>query len=360
MVAASVAAVALAVAAGAVLVTAGEEPGARDGTQRTPAVASSVTRAIPTSTPSTADCSVEVPAGGDIQLAADRHGPGATICLTGSYVVSDPLRPYDGQRFIGPASIEAGPGVHTGFELKGEDSGLAVNAENVTLVDLDVHGFDLRAVECWLGMTIEGGTYHDNGRNGIGCGLEYGAGTVVIDGAEIYGNGSDEELGRGSGGIKLARLGPDGFTLRNSSIHDNLGNGVWCDVQCIGTFLIEGNTIERNTRKGVLYEKSGASDEFVEGEVVEGEAVVRANTVTGNGTEGRRYAADGGIVGVSSTNIHIVANTTRDNHRAGVVLKTDDRLTGEKHGWPVEAALIDNILDDGVIGCEEPGVACPP
>ncbi|HSL10598.1 MAG TPA: right-handed parallel beta-helix repeat-containing protein, partial [Actinomycetota bacterium] len=294
LVVATVTIVALAGAAAAAWISPTIGGDVEDAASRTSAAEPSVGATSPspagTSSPSTssrAECTGQVPAGGDIQVAADEHGPGATICLTGSYVVAEPLRPHDGQRFVGPASIEAGPDVHTGFELKGDDSGIAVNAEDVTLIDLDVHGFGLRAVECWSGMTILGGTFHDNGRNGIGCGLEYGDGPVVIDGAEIYENGTEEQLGRGSGGIKLARLGPGGFTLRDSSVHDNLGNGVWCDVQCIGTFLIEGNTIEGNTRKGVLYEKSGASDEYIDGKIVEGEALVRANTVTGNGAEGR-------------------------------------------------------------------------
>jgi hypothetical protein len=304
----------------------------------------------------TRECDVSVPDGGDIQAAAEAASEGSVVCLTGTYRVAAPIHAKDGQSFVGPASITGT--THTGFELKGAESGLDVTAVDVTLVDLDISGFALRAVECWTGTTIRGGRLHHNGRNGVGCGLEYELGHVLIEGVEVDHNGSEGELGRGGGGLKFARLGPDGLTVRDSFIHDNVGNGVWCDVQCIGTFLIERNTISGNWRKGVHYEKSGASDEFREGEVVEGRAIVRNNVVTGNGTEGRAHAADGGIVGVSSRNMLIEGNTTADNHRAGIVLETDGRLSGAKHGWPIGAIVRHDDADDGIMGCDEAGVEC--
>jgi hypothetical protein len=321
----------------------------------TPRVAPPSSPERPTS-PSAVECDVSVESGGDIQAASDAAGAGATICLSGTYELDAPIHPYDGQSFVGPATITGS--THTGFELKGTESHVDVTSVDVSLVDLDISGFSLRAVECWLGMTIMGGRLHDNGRNGLGCGLEHGPGHILIDGVEIDGNGGTDHLGSGSGGIKIAQLGPDGLTVRDSSIHDNLGNGVWCDVQCIGTFLIEGNEIAANSRKGVHYEKSGASDEYIAGQVVEGQAIVRDNVVTGNGTEGRAHAADGGIVGVSSRNMLIENNTTSGNHRAGVILRTDGRLTGDKHGWPTEAVVRGDGMSDGILGCEEPGVTC--
>jgi len=301
------------------------------------------------------DCDVSVPDGGDIQAAADAAPVGSVVCLTGTYRIAAPIHAKDGQSFVGPASITGT--THTGFELKGRRSGLD-EAIDVTLIDLDISGFELRAVECWRGTTILGGRLHHNGRNGLGCGLEYARGHVLIDGVELDHNGSEGHLGSGASGMKIAQLGPDGLTVRNSNIHDNIGNGIWCDVQCVGTFLIEDNLITANARKGVHYEKSGASDEFREGEVVEGQAIIRNNVVTGNGTEGRTHAADGGIVGVSSRNMLIEGNTTADNHRAGIVLETDGRLSGAKHGWPVEAIVRHDDADDGIMGCDEAGVSC--
>jgi hypothetical protein len=129
-------------------------------------------------------------------------------------------------------------------------------------------------------------------------------------------------------------------------------------VQCIGTFLIESNVVSRNSRKGIHYEKSGASDEYIAGRVVQGRAIIRYNVVTNNGWEGRDHAADGGISGVSSRNMLIENNITYGNGRGGVFLRTDGRLSGEKHGWQMHATVRNNDASDGVSVCSEPLVEC--
>jgi hypothetical protein len=288
-----------------------------------------------------------------VQAAVDKHAAGTTFCLHGTYGFDDAVRPKAGQTFMGPATVVA-RGADMAFELNNGTSG----AKGVSFVDLDISGFELRAIECWVGTQVIRGRYHHNGRNAIGCGLDYERGHILIDGAEVDHNGSDEHLGSGAGGMKFARLGEDGLTVRNSYIHDNIGNGVWCDVQCIGTFLIENNVISRNSRKGVHYEKSGATDEYIAGRIVEGRAIIRHNVVTDNGWEGREHAADGGISGVSSRNMLIEYNITSGNGRGGVFLRTDGRLSGEKHGWQMEAIVRNNDASDGVGVCSEPLVEC--
>ena len=302
----------------------------------------------------TACAGVDVAPGANLQGVADANPAGTIFCLQGTYRVSQPVKPKPGQSFVGPAAIE-GAGAASAFDLNNGTSGAA----DVSFIDLDVSGFAERAIDCWVGTRVIGGRYHHNDRNAIGCGLDYERGQILIIGVEIDHNGTEQELGKGSGGMKFARLGPDGLTVRGSHIHDNLGSGVWCDVQCIGTFLIEDNLIERNSRKGVHYEKSGATDEYIEGRVVEGQAVIRRNVVTGNGWEGRESAADGGIAGVSSMNMLIENNVTSGNPRGGIFLRTDGRLSGDKHGWAMEAIVRNNQTRDGIRGCvEEPGVTC--
>jgi hypothetical protein len=309
----------------------------------------------PSGTPGDSSCGgVDVAAGANLQAAADANPTGATFCLHGTYRLSQPVKPKAGQSFVGPAALQ-GAGSTSAFDLNNGTSGVA----GVSFVNLDVSGFTERGIDCWVGTSVIGGRYHHNDRNGIGCGLDYERGQILIVGVEIDHNGSEDDLGQGSGGVKIARLGPDGLTVRYSNIHDNLGSGVWCDVQCIGTFLVEDNLIERNSRKGVHYEKSGATDEYIEGRVVEGQAVIRRNVVTGNGWEGREYAADGGIAGVSSMNMLIEDNVTSGNPRGGIFLRTDGRLSGDKHGWAMEALVRNNQTRDGIRGCvEEPGVTC--
>lgn len=297
---------------------------------------------------------------GSIQDAIDTNPPDTTFCLSGSYSISTPLRPKVGQRFVGPAVITAGGFVSSAFDLK------AAKAVGASLVNLDVSGFVESSVKLWEGVSIIGGRYHHNLTNGLGGGFEYSDLPVTLMGVEIDNNGSEELLGVSSGGVKIARLGGI-FLVDNCNIHDNLGVGVWADVQCAGEYRIINNVITHNSRKGVHYEKSGASDEFTPGggvcigcnlPVVEGLAYIANNVVTNNGWEGREHSADGGIVNVSSRNMIIENNTTSGNHRAGIFLKQDGRTDGEKHGWQVEAIVRGNTTPDGIIGCDLPGVTC--
>jgi hypothetical protein len=91
---------------------------------------------------------------------------------------------------------------------------------------------------------------------------------------------------------------------------------------------------------------------------VQGRAIIRYNVVTNNGWEGRDHAADGGISGVSSRNMLIENNITYGNGRGGVFLRTDGRLSGEKHGWQMHATVRNNDASDGVSVCSEPLVEC--
>jgi hypothetical protein len=308
----------------------------------------------PTPAPPITECDgVDIASGANVQHAVDSHAAGTTFCLHGTYRFSKPVVPKPGQTFAGPAAIVSG-GSAMAFDLTNGAGGVS----GVSFIDLDVSGFQERAIECWADMRVIRGRYHHNDRNAIGCGFDYARGHVLIDGAEIDHNGSEDDLGQGSGGMKFARLGEDGLTVRNANIHDNIGNGVWCDVQCIGTFLIEDNVISRNSRKGVHYEKSGASDEYISGRVVQGRAIIRRNVVTDNGWEGRDHAADGGIAGVSSVNMLIEGNITSGNGRGGVFVRTDGRLSGEKNGWQMQAVIRNNDAADGVGVCSEPLVEC--
>ena len=148
------------------------------------------------------------------------------FCLSGAFNINSPIMPKDGNSFTGPASI-TGAGNH-GFDLR---SGTNAGSDNVTLTNLDVGGFDVSGVECWLGLTISGGRYHNNLHNGIGCGLvDTPDADVLIDGAQVDHNGSLAELGRGGGGMKFARA--DGLVVRNTETFLNIGDAIWCDVQC--------------------------------------------------------------------------------------------------------------------------------
>jgi hypothetical protein len=282
-----------------------------------------------------------------IQAAIDANPAGTTYCLSGTFRVSTTIRPRSGDRFVGPATI-VGAGADFGFQARS-----GAGATDVAFVDLDVSGFPLQAIGCWVGTEVIGGRYHHNGRNAIGCGLEGGG--MLIDGAEIDHNGSRAYLGCCSAGVKFAQ--GHGIVVRGAYIHDNIGNGVWCDVQC-GDYTVVGNRIVQNSRKGIHYEKSGGSD--FRGITFVGTAYIARNVIQDNGWEGRQYA-DAGIAAVSSKNVLIEDNVFGGNAFGnGIKIIQDDRLTGDTHGWIVSNIVIgpNQMNGETVQGCELDAVDC--
>ena len=287
---------------------------------------------------------VEITEGESIQKAIDSHPAGTTFSLSGTFQVSSTIRPKSGNRFVGPARI-VGAGADFGFQV--------APATDVRFVRLKVSRFALQGIQCWDGTTVIGGRYHHNLRTGIGCGPE--GGDVLIDGVEIDHNGSQAWLGISASGMKFAQA--QGVVVRNSNIHHNLGNGVWCDQQC-GNFRVIKNRIIGNSRKGVHYEKSGESD--TGGVFFVGSAYIARNKIKGNAWEGRQDS-DAGIAAVSSKNVVIENNILGNNEFAnGIKILQDDRLNGDYHGWIVSNIVIGaNVMNgDEIDGCALDGVTC--
>jgi parallel beta-helix repeat protein len=190
-----------------------------------------------------------------------------------------------------------------------------------------------------------------------------------VDGVEIDHNGNPNELGRGGGGIKIAAKADD-VDVRNSYVHDNIGNGIWYDIEANAVdsdfIYIENNFIERNTRKGIFYEISG-------GPVVIRNNVVKSNncavviagcTPQGEGSPG------GGITANSSTNLKIYDNVLGGNAVAGINFRDDNRPEGgtmDQNGpgccngytAPFNISVHDNKLNgDRVLKCGTLGVTC--
>ena len=144
------------------------------------------------------------------------------------------------------------------------------------------------------------------------------------------------------------------FTIRDSLIRDNVGNGVWCDIGCggpnSGTFLVEDNVIRNNTRQGIHYELANSY------------AVIRNNLVQTNNTDDEGYR--GGISITSSRNAEVYGNTLGGNKRYGIDVRNDRRVNcgdpTRNCGYPVDNILIrDNILNgDALTGCDVVGVTC--
>ncbi|MDP8928887.1 MAG: right-handed parallel beta-helix repeat-containing protein, partial [Actinomycetota bacterium] len=83
--------------------------------------------------------------------------------------------------------------------------------------------------------------------------------------------------------------------------------------------LYDYNLVERNGRSGIYHEISY-------------DAVIRNNTVRGNGHDRARWASGAGIRVANSSNVEVYGNHVEDNGR-GIVLSQQDRGRGERGAW---------------------------
>jgi len=106
---------------------------------------------------------------------------------------------------------------------------------------------------------------HHNGQLGVNAS---GSTNILIEGNEIWANniyGFDFDWE--AGGVKSSNS--DRVTMRHNHVHDNVGPGLWCDINCRNV-VYEGNTVEYNAGPGIHHEISYA-------------AVIRNNTLRQNG-----------------------------------------------------------------------------
>ena len=155
--------------------------------------------------------------GSDIQAKINANPAGTSFCLSGTYALDNEIFPKAGSSFIGPATIVPAGGLIEGFDLD--------DVSGVTIDGLDISGFVERAIKCGPNATVRNSHLHHNLRNGLGGG---NCGGLLVTGTEIDHNGSQDEIGTGASGIKLAGDSDD-TTITNNHIHDNIGNGLWWD-----------------------------------------------------------------------------------------------------------------------------------
>jgi parallel beta-helix repeat protein len=152
---------------------------------------------------------------------------------------------------------------------------------------------------------------HHNGHLGVNAA---GASDALVEDNEIaYNNqGGFRATGFSGGGAKFSST--TRLTVRGNRVHDNLGKGLWTDMSNRYT-LYENNIVTNNDLMGIFHEVSY-------------DAVIRNNTIEGNGfkvEEGTMRG--GGIAVVSSPNVEIYGNIIRNNQH-GIAVNQDDRGTG--------------------------------
>jgi hypothetical protein len=146
--------------------------------------------------------------------------------------------------------------------------------------------------------------------------------------------------------------------VKNSYIHDNQGNGLWCDVFCRDSeshpngFWVHDNLVVNNDRAGICFDRVG--------EVADaGEALIENNEVHGNSPD----AVRGSISVRDAQNATIQNNSFGAATIAGVayppnsgnvaIIASDSGRTDRPDLFNIK--ILNNTLNGEVIrGCEEP------
>lgn len=121
-----------------------------------------------------------------------------------------------------------------------------------------------------------------------------------------------------AGGAKLALS--VGATFRGNDVYDNIGSGLWCDIECRDA-TFENNVIEDNYDSGIFYEISSG-------------ATIRDNVVKHNGVGRRVWFWGADILVAASQNVEIYDNTIAVSPKGcGIVLidQSRQKTNGEKY-----------------------------
>ena len=297
-----------------------------------------------TATAALGSCDVRVEAPANLNERFARVPKEAVICLSGTFSITSPLVPRDGQVIRGPAAIVNAGGVEDGFFLG--------DASHVTIAGLDISGFTSRGVRCGPYTRLLRSTLHHNRQNGVGCQLDNRGGShVVIASNDVYANGDPSIEGHTAGGMKFVRTGAPGdragssITLRHNKVWGNVGNGIWFDINSAGD-LIARNEVWDNTRNGIRYEISA------------GPAIIRRNVVHHNGWYG--------IWITSSAMVVVRENVVVQNGRGDIVVVSDERarlrfpdLGGSHDGYKTRNIVVTrNTVAKQLVGCSLENVSC--
>jgi hypothetical protein len=146
--------------------------------------------------------------------------------------------------------------------------------------------------------------------------------------------------------------------IRNSYVHDNQGNGLWCDVYCHDSldhpngYWVHDNLVVDNGRAGIRFEEVGDVADS-------GEALIENNEVHGNSVEAVRggvsiHDAQNAVVRNNVFGAAIIAGVAYLPDSEDVAIRaTDSGRPDRPDLWNVDITA--NVLNGEVIkGCESP------
>jgi hypothetical protein len=191
----------------------------------------------------------------------------------------------------------------------------AMTAAGWTIENVEARWNSGAGIALGSGGRVRSSNVHHNGQIGI-----VGVGRVI----EIDGNSISDNNTRGfdfkweAGGVKIGLS--DGVTMRNNHAYDNVGPGLWCDIECRNV-LYERNVVERNHDAGIFHEISYS-------------AIIRDNVVRHNGVGERSWFWGAEILVAASQDVQVYRNAvTVSPEGCGIVLIDQSRAmeSGKKY-----------------------------
>jgi Right handed beta helix region len=247
------------------------------------------------------DLSVEINPGNDLDaiVNGDPRDTATTFCVhAGSYTISQTLQLRPGDKLMGQPGSSSQRGLAT-------DPNPVVQVVAGSGVQVGIRpsgGNDLPNLVEWIDLSGAKGS----GSVGTGVGIAAGStdGTFVAQYNYIHHNDAvgisgahgrimhnefeqntlmGSAIGKNGAGVK----GGEEYEAANNYVHDEQGNGLWCDSGCdddptanLSGFWVHHNLLVNNDRAGVRYENSANA------------ARIEWNNVHGNGTEAKRGGVD--------------------------------------------------------------------
>ena len=298
---------------------------------------------------------------------------------TATYNISETLRLKDGDRLIGQTgeTVTRGPATYGVPKVEIRPTGSPDKIIAAVGKDIEIQWVDIAGA---VGKTTTDG----QPQTGTGAGITGSSadGGFLVRYAVIHGNDAAGIL-NAKGRIlnsefydntqNPAFLGFNGSAVKGITeyeaaynyVHDEQGNGLWCDVGCKDDparqngFWVHDNLTVDNARSGIRYESS-PRDLATGVHASEPTALIERNEVHGNS-----YGANRGGISVHDTqNALIRANVFGATTIAGVeyranaakpgaVRASDSGRSSRTDLWNVD--IVDNVLNgEGIRGCELP------
>ena len=318
-----------------------------------------------TDPPPTWDCKgIHITEPADIDRIINSDGSGATrFCVhAGTYQVSEPAILKAGDK------LDAQPGSMTKVDTaidpdpvvklvgSGTDNLLRANGSGISITWVDLSRASgtgtgtgaIAAGSAGSDFVVQYAEIHDNASLGIS-----NMNGSVLD-SEFYRNsGADSSLGFNASAVK----GITEFEAIRVYVHDEQGNGLWCDVGCSNDsarangFLVRDSVVVNNERAGIRYENSP------------NQALFLNNEIHGNGIKERR----GGIDIRDSKNAQVLNNNFGPATIAGVsYLANTDRIgvratdSGRSDRVDLSGIRVEgnNMNGDKIVTCDGRDVVC--